>query len=215
MAAHGEKRKRDHERKRDNDQDIWDEWVRYYPRTIPADVCLSVWSSMDGLFPPVRSVATIFGKQHTIPRDQVLAVFSGEGEYSYSGHVVHQIQPTPPLLAMKRAVEKILKDDGINVDFDMVLINRYKDGKDKVGWHADDEKINDDSQPIASVSIGASRDFDVRMNGGTKQQRRWTLGNRDLLVMMPGLQQVAQHTIPGRAKAGVRINLTFRCVKKQ
>jgi alkylated DNA repair dioxygenase AlkB len=41
------------------------------------------------------------------------------------------------------------------------LINYYRDGKDRVAWHSDDEKELGINPVIASVSLGAERKFQV------------------------------------------------------
>ena len=83
-----------------------------------------------------------------------------------------------------------------------------------MGWHSDDEKLYGDRPVIASVSLGASRDFMVRPRGGREgPQWKFTLEDGDLLVMDGDMQRHFQHSVPRRKRAaGRRINLTFRRV---
>ena len=46
--------------------------------------------------------------------------------------------------------------------FNSVLANFYRDGNDKVDWHADDEEVLGQAPVIASVSLGATRKFRIR-----------------------------------------------------
>ena len=92
--------------------------------------------------------------------------------------------------------------------FDAVLCNLYRDGQDTMGWHRDNEPEIDPAV-IASVSLGAARDFKVR-HRTTKEGWTVSLGHGDLLAM-EHLQAIS--TMPCRAGRRVdtpRLNLTFR-----
>jgi alkylated DNA repair dioxygenase AlkB len=81
-----------------------------------------------------------------------------------------------------------------------------------MGWHADDEAEIDQSQPIASLSLGSSRDFQLRHRHQKQHRHTLTLSSGDLLVMHPGCQQDWLHGVPQRKRITTpRINLTFRC----
>jgi hypothetical protein len=45
------------------------------------------------------------------------------------------------------------------IQFNSVLINKYRNGQDFIKQHKDDEKIFNDNPSIVSISFGASRDF--------------------------------------------------------
>ena len=98
--------------------------------------------------------------------------------------------------------------------FNSVLVNLYRDGNDSVSWHADNEAINGREPTIASVSLGATRRFDLR-HRETKQTVRVDLEDGSLLVMS-GLSQICWvHQIAKTKTAvGPRINLTFRLVNR-
>lgn len=98
--------------------------------------------------------------------------------------------------------------------FNSVLVNLYRDGRDSVSWHSDNEAINGKEPTIASVSLGATRRFDLR-HRETKQTVRANLDDGSLLVMS-GLSQVCWvHQIAKtKTVVGPRINLTFRLVKQ-
>ena len=51
-------------------------------------------------------------------------------------------------------------------------VNRYDTGKDFVGWHSDDEKLFstfNDQTMIVSLSLGASRTFEIRHKSSNKE----------------------------------------------
>lgn len=104
----------------------------------------------------------------------------------------------------------------------MSLFHRYKDGRDHMGEHRDDEKELDPACPIASVSLGAVRDFVFRhrdARGGAKRRHiapvTVELGHGSLLLMNPPTNKYWYHSLPVRLKVRTpRINLTFRRIVK-
>lgn len=97
------------------------------------------------------------------------------------------------------------------------LLNKYRTGADSMGWHSDNERVYGDAPTIASVSLGAGRDFDLRATGQHGRKMRVALGLGDVLVMRGTTQQHWQHAIPARrgktvAAGQPRINLTFRTI---
>jgi alkylated DNA repair dioxygenase AlkB len=94
--------------------------------------------------------------------------------------------------------------------FDSVLCNRYRDGQDSIGWHADDEPALGPDPVVASLSLGAPRRFLTRPKSGGPASEV-VLGPGDLLVMPKGFQRTHQHSMPKTAKpVGERISFTFR-----
>jgi alkylated DNA repair dioxygenase AlkB len=134
-----------------------------------------------------------------------LTSWHGEPEtsYTYSGKRFEPL-PWPDLLLPLR---KELAEIG---EFNSVLVNYYRDGKDSVGFHADDEP--ELGPVIASVSLGASRRFVLkRKSDGEKVE--YLLGGGDCLLMKGALQKHWVHSIPKTTKpVGPRMNLTFRLV---
>ncbi|KAJ8005669.1 hypothetical protein DPEC_G00120330 [Dallia pectoralis] len=154
----------------------------------------------------------IFGKVHNVPRK--LATYGDIGlTYTYSG-VSHQANPwTPTLGCIRDAVT-----EATGQAFNFVLINRYKDGRDHMGEHRDDERELDPLCPIASVSLGAHRDFVFRHHEARgKWHRRQIdpvkleLAHGSLLLMNPPTNTHWYHSLPARRRVLTpRINLTFR-----
>ena len=155
----------------------------------------------------------LFGRRHPLPRLSCWMADPG-CDYSYSGE--RQI-PRPwnaSVLALRASLSTLTGHR-----FNSVLLNLYRDGRDRMGWHADDEAELDPMAPIASLSLGAARSFRFRPKGrGAEASRRLglELGPGDLLLMDPPTQQHWQHALPSRRRVvGARLNLTFRVVVRQ
>ena len=64
-----------------------------------------------------------------------------------------------------------------------VLLNLYRDGRDGMGWHADDEPELGREPVIASVSFGATRRFKLRHRRSRIAASTLELAHGDLLLM--------------------------------
>ncbi|XP_072288790.1 DNA oxidative demethylase ALKBH2 [Eucyclogobius newberryi] len=154
----------------------------------------------------------VFGKVYNIPRKQ--ATYGNAGlAYTYSGVKRFACPWTPTLEHIRETVTKTTGQT-----FNFVLVNRYKDGLDHMGEHRDDEKELDPLCPIASVSLGAARDFIFRHRDsrGKHSHRniepvKLELSHGSLLLMNPPTNTFWYHSLPIRKKVTMpRINLTFR-----
>ncbi|NXL91799.1 ALKB2 demethylase, partial [Alectura lathami] len=156
----------------------------------------------------------VFGKWHNIPRQQV-TYGDPELTYTYSG-VTFSPKPWIPVLSHIR--DRLALDTGHTFNF--VLINRYKDGRDHIGEHRDDERELVPRSPIASVSFGACRDFvfrhcDSRGKNATRRMKpvRLQLAHGSLLLMKHPTNVYWYHSLPVRKRVlAPRVNLTFRKV---
>jgi len=154
---------------------------------------------------PWRSeTVTVYGKQHLQPR---LTAAYGDTPYTYSGLTIAPLPWTPLLLSMKAAVER-----ASGYTFNSVLINYYRDERDSMGMHSDDEPALGRNPVVASVSLGATRTFILR-HKASRQSVRLDLTDGCLLVMAGALQHHWQHGINKLNKTtGARVNLTFRSI---
>jgi len=150
---------------------------------------------------------TLYGKKMPVPR--LSALYGDEGlTYTYSGILMKPHPWTPELLEIKRKIEKEAK-----VVFSTVLLNLYRDGKDSVAWHSDDEPELGANPVIGSVSFGATRTFKFRhLKDKTVEKVELTHGS---YVLMRGeTQHKWEHEIPKTTKVLTpRINLTFRVIR--
>lgn len=153
-----------------------------------------------------RPQVTLFGKSHPIPRSQVW--FADKGcDYLYSGLFIQA--SSWPKYAYKLRV-KLANDFGLVANG--VLVNRYADGKESMGWHSDDEPEIKPETDIASVTLGAKRDFFIR-HKETQQKVNLQLDSGDLLIMHWPMQKEWEHSLPKRLKVTEpRINFTYRCL---
>jgi len=150
----------------------------------------------------------IYGKQHLVPR---LSAWYADGgkSYQYSGLELSGLPLLPVLKKIKQKVEQIS-----GVVFNSVLVNRYRNGSDSVGWHADDEPELGPEPIIASVSFGEERSFQLKHKTDKNLKQSFILPHGSLLIMRGSTQEKWLHQIPKSAKLlQERINLTFRVIQ--
>lgn len=137
----------------------------------------------------------------------------GDFEYRYA-HVSHPASPWTPILARLRERVETLVFGRSEGQYRGVLLNLYRDGRDSVGFHADDEAEIRRHSPIASLSLGAAREFLLRYKGrdfARPSHLKLPLGHGSCVVMGGTLQDHWLHSIPKDATVlSPRINLTFR-----
>jgi alkylated DNA repair dioxygenase AlkB len=161
-----------------------------------------------------QPVVTVFGRQHPVPR---LTCWLGDPgcAYRYSGLLETPHPWTPPLSELRGLLEEHL-----GVAFNSLLLNRYRDGRDRMGWHADDERELAVDHPIASLSLGVRRTLRFRPRADRLGSPTppvplaVELADGDLLVMEAPTQRYWHHALP--ARLGVReerLNLTFRQIR--
>lgn len=147
----------------------------------------------------------LFGREVDSPRLSCWIGDPGTG-YRYSG-TRFEPHPWPAPLAAVRT--RLLKELG--VDFNSVLANQYRDGRDAMGWHSDDERELGPSPLIASLSLGATRRFVLRHRREPTRKLAVELPPGSLLLMAGPTQREFRHALPRTARrVGARINLTFR-----
>jgi alkylated DNA repair dioxygenase AlkB len=153
-----------------------------------------------------QPVITLYGRSIASPR---LSAWHGDpgAVYSYSGL---RLEPEPwtPILRIARERVEMLA----GTRFNSVLLNLYRDGRDSMGWHSDDEPELGRNPAIASVSLGAARRF-LMQHKKQRLRREWLLEDGDVLVLSGATQHYWRHHVPKtRQPVGPRINLTFRWI---
>jgi alkylated DNA repair dioxygenase AlkB len=186
----------------------------YLPRFLPereADRVLErLWRELDWSQREIK----LFGRRLMQPR---LIAWYGEPDafYSYSGLTLAPMPWHPLLHRLKTRVEEFTGSR-----FDSVLANAYRDGRDSMGWHSDDEKELGPEPVIASLSFGAPRRFLLRPRTRPAGERGGTialsLAHGSMLLMRGASQQRFRHSLPRTERpVGLRINLTYRRVGAQ
>ena len=156
-----------------------------------------------------NDLITFWGKTYPQPR---LTAWHGDPgvEYKYSN--IKMISPgwTPLLKSIRDQLEVDL-----NVSFNSVLVNLYRDGNDHMSYHADDEKSLGLNPTIASLSFGATRKFLLKHRYKKEVETiSLNLESHSLLVMQNELQHFWLHKIAKNPKEkSERLNLTFREIK--
>lgn len=95
--------------------------------------------------------------------------------------------------------------------FDSVGLNLYRDERDSVAPHNDHLYEIADGEPIALVSLGATREMVIRAKQPPRRVLRLDLEAGSLLVMSHATQLHYDHGIPKQKHpVGPRISLAFR-----
>ena len=111
--------------------------------------------------------------------------------------------------AIRAAVDRVRESSG--VAFNSVGLNRYRDGNDSVAPHNDHLDTLIKGEPIALVSLGATRRMTIRAKRTPARLLHVELAAGSLLTMSYATQLHYTHGIPKSAEAvGERISLAFR-----
>ncbi|MGJ7524567.1 alpha-ketoglutarate-dependent dioxygenase AlkB family protein [Variovorax sp. GB1P17] len=148
---------------------------------------------------------TVWGRKHLQPR--LIAWFGDAGSrYSYSGINLEPLPWTDTLLQLRAIVQGAADEK-----FNSVLLNFYRDHRDSMGFHSDDEPELGPAPTIASFSFGETRIFVMKHKILDIKSIRLELVSGSLLVMKGATQRNWKHGIEKLSQpCGPRVNLTFR-----
>jgi len=182
--------------------------IIYFPNFLSEEEANSLFKELQENTPWQHDEITVYGKKYLQPR--LTALYGNEGRpYSYSNIVMQPHSWTLSLQKIKSLIESVSE-----TNFTTVLLNYYRDGKDSNGWHADNEKELGINPIIASLSLGAERNFQLKHNSDSSLKKNIILENGSLLVMKGTTQHFWKHQIPKTSRPiEPRINLTFRVIK--
>uniref|UniRef100_A0A8D2KBY5 Alpha-ketoglutarate-dependent dioxygenase alkB homolog 3 n=1 Tax=Urocitellus parryii TaxID=9999 RepID=A0A8D2KBY5_UROPR len=152
----------------------------------------------------------------TYPQPRLTAWY-GELPYTYSRITMEPNPHWPPVLStLKNRIE-----GNTGHTFNSLLCNLYRNEKDSVDWHSDDEPSLGRCPVIASLSFGATRTFEMRKKPPPEENGDYTyvervkipLDHGTLLIMEGATQADWQHRVPKEYHSReLRVNLTFRTV---
>ncbi len=151
---------------------------------------------------------TMYGRKVTIPRLQ--AWYGDQGtDYTYSKLTMKPLMWTDELNYLKQQLH--LKT---GVAFNSVLANCYRNHRDSVSWHSDNEPELGNEPVIASISLGAERYFHLK-HKYKSLSHKLKLPSGSLLIMKGKTQENWQHAVlKSRIESPMRVNLTFRKIIK-
>lgn len=179
--------------------------IDYEPRFLAANPAAEAFARLRAEVPWETHRIRIFGREVDSPR-QSCWIGDADAAYTYSGT---RFEPRPWTAALRELRDRVATHCG--VEFNSVLANLYRDGRDSMGWHADDEPELGPAPVIASLSLGAARRFVLRSKRDHAQKHEWLLESGSLFVMRGTTQRDWQHALPRAARVvEARINLTFR-----
>lgn len=183
--------------------------VYYVERALPPDQPSALLSHLI-LDTPWRSESiVVWGKRYVQPR---LIAWYGDpmSSYKYSGISLEPMPWTDELKAVKVTIESFS-----GAQFNSVLLNYYRDNKDSMGFHSDDEPELGIEPTIASLSLGEERVLILRHKFNRQRPVvKLPLKSGSVLLMKGQTQRYWQHGIvKERRPCGPRVNLTFRQIR--
>ncbi|BBN80549.1 hypothetical protein PA25_05340 [Pseudoalteromonas sp. A25] len=103
---------------------------------------------------------------------------------------------------------QIAQCTGVNLAVAVCLY--YPNGEESLGFHSDLPAFGS-TDVIASISLGAQREFLIRSQNNLSEQQSVTLEHGSLLVMGKGFQDMYEHAVArGAVDMGPRFNISFR-----
>ncbi len=141
------------------------------------------------------------------PLPRLNAWYSDPGlKYEYSGVTQEGGTWTDQLLQMKDRIGSFA-----DATFNSMLLNRYRDGNDSIGFHTDAEPELGINPVVATVSFGSPREFVLKHRKKKKERMSYTLPHGSCLVMAGASQHHWLHGLPkSEEPVGERVSLTFR-----
>ena len=149
----------------------------------------------------------MWGRRMVQPR--LIAWYGDPGRsYAYSGLKLQPSPWTPLLLDIKSRVQAVA-----GATFNSVLLNYYRDNRDSIGLHSDNEPELGNQPVIASLSLGAARTFILKHKKKLGASTHIGLASGSLLLMKGDTQRCWRHGIAKEKQpCGPRVSLTFRTI---
>ena len=189
-------------------------WIDLDPGWLPSPDAARLLSALTAELSWEQRHIVLFGKPILQPR---LIAWAGELPYRYSGQTLEPRRWPAALVAELGALSDRISDAAGSA-FNHVLVDRYRDGKDSMGYHADAEPELGPDPIVATLSLGATRRFLIRPHPTRQSERPRSLplGAGSLLVMGGTCQRHYRHAIAreNTAQVGERISLTFRLLMR-
>ena len=141
-----------------------DAWLDFEPSWLDAGEAERLLGLVRGELGWEQREIVLYGRRIMQPR---LVAWCGELPYRYSGQTLERRPPTPAVAALMARVNA-----RAGAAFNHVLANRYRDGRDSMGLHADDEPELGADPLVATLSLGATRRFVIMPRRPRDGERR-------------------------------------------
>lgn len=137
----------------------------------------------------------------------------------------HPVDKSPKTEKFNNIVEQLCKQISkeLKVEFNHVLIQKYRNGEDFIGEHSDKTLDIKHNTPIVNFTVGATRCMTLK-NKITKEKEFIELKNNSLFILGPETNQKYYHLIKKDKRIdkiksedellnnSQRISFTFRCI---
>ena len=137
------------------------------------------------------------------------------GQYSYAyGNIVHEPRPLPPSNSYLYSILAHLHNVIPNIQYNSVLVTKYNDGKDNLGFHSDNESEIVADSDIVTISLGGPRVAcfkKISDPDGTKFD--FPLKHGSVFIMSKNSQSHYEHCIPPDSSSHPRISITCRLLQ--
>ncbi|AFU88099.1 alkylated DNA repair [Caulobacter phage CcrColossus] len=162
----------------------------------------------------MRNVRIVDGVEHVTEQPVPRAEYwtnTFNRPYTYgrgAGIRTYQPQPDHEIIGNLRSALEAQHNSYLEGCF----LNMYENGRDALGWHADDDPGIDHSKPIAVITLGQGRELRYKAQEPGSHPISIFLEPGSLLLMHAGMQQTHYHMIPAvkDREIGTRISLTYR-----
>ena len=146
----------------------------------------------------------------------------GNRSLCYYGHIPYSyanIRHKPcEIPASGNYISEILKHLNVimpDYNYNSVLVTRYRNGQDSLGFHADNEPEIASDSSIVTISLGQARTAKFRKTPASSRNAEHTLylDHGDVFVMTRQSQEFYEHSIPPASCRDIRISITCRLLK--
>lgn len=180
-------------------------WIIYEPNWLEEQKAQKIFDQLYQELSWVERSIIAKGKVVLQPR---LMTWAGDLPYLYSGQT---LEPQPMHIVLEQLRERL--SVWCELQFNHVVANLYRDGRDRIGFHADDEPELGYEPLIASLSLGVSRRF-VLKHKYKSRKKSFNLRSGSLLIMGGTSQHRWYHGLPANPSIeSPRINLTYRFLR--
>lgn len=181
-----------------------DAWIDYIPGFIDEERASALLARLTEEIRWEQLPIQVFGKPVLQPR---LMAWAGELPYRYAGLT---LEPRPLSPVLRDLTDEVAAAAG--APFNHVVLNLYRDGRDHIGMHADNERELGRDPVIGSLSLGARRRFVLKpKNRRLRKKRELRLLHGALIIMGGACQHTWYHGVPADPSVDApRINITFR-----